>query len=167
MHCKCMLIIEPCYSPIVLYNKLNDMKFTLLLIAFLFYNYNNAQTVKKATRQSWAGGVCCISGVNYNVYLDSKLSIKKVSIHKIWLKNYGLIQGSVSELPNEKNTLIVSFGYKRNQLDKPILDIKRVETRDADVPAFEGMAMVILIVRGKKVYIEVEDFEDLKKAAYP
>lgn len=59
------------------------MKFIFTTIAALLIVFVNAQTVKKATRQSWAGGVCCVSGVNYNVFLDTKLSAKKVSVEQV------------------------------------------------------------------------------------
>lgn len=143
------------------------MKRLVLVIILSILSFSSVgQTVLKATSQGWAGGVCCVSGTNYSVVFELSKSIKKFEVDSVYVKAYGWAPITLhSEYSvDNKRRINVSFESRRNEYDPYLYD------RAVLIPFirnFEGEALIILKVNGKRVDKTISSFEELMFLAYP
>ena len=143
----------------------------LLLALLSFASCAPAQEVTQATRQGWAGGVCCVSGVNYTVTVLLKhQEPKTVEVEKIYLQGQHGMEGTVQStgaLP-EGTRCTITFGTRRDETrDIRIMPIDPNELRQPDMRQFEGQALLILKVDGKPMEVIVTEFQEMPYLAYP
>ncbi|MFT5858306.1 MAG: hypothetical protein ACI865_000392 [Flavobacteriaceae bacterium] len=149
------------------------MKASIALIFILLLKSSISQEVIKATRQNWAGGVCCVSGTNFHVTLKIRQKLSDISIEDVWLQQDEPLVGSILKDPTSKNTYHISFGFSRNEIAEfdHLGAISEPKKDQSDVtkirPEFKAKALIILVVSGKKIEILIEEFETLSMLAYP
>ena len=94
----------------------------ILLINLAFFTAKaQSWQVVEATSQSWSGGVCCRSGVNYNIILESSDTTKKIIIDSVWTESDVFYNGPqknfyVSQkITNNKLRVTITFGKSRDE----------------------------------------------------
>lgn len=137
----------------------------LLLCAVLLVSITYAQEIKKATQQDWAGGVCCATGTNYVVTIETDFSADAVSLREIWLNNYGQVTGGILSDGPDPGTLTLSFGTYSNK--RSMEDSEEEDRNKEKMPNFEGEALITLKKCIKTIRLEVDSFETLMMLAYP
>ena len=143
---------------------------TLIVIVF-FTSCAPGQEVMQATRQGWAGGVCCVSGVNYNVtVLLRNQSPETIEVEKIYLQGQVAMEGTVQSKGELKEGTVctITFGTRRDETrDIRIMPIDHKEIKNNNTRQFEGAALLVLKINGKSMEVVVSEFEEMPYLAYP
>jgi hypothetical protein len=131
----------------------------------------------KATSQSWSGGVCCRSGINYFISLQTKN--KEIIPDTVWINgNYYSLNINDKENPdqmkrdskNNATTFTISVGETHDERDNtPDKLINKEDTQDKIIPnkIFQGAALVSYNYKNKQCYFQVKEFEVLPVISYP
>jgi hypothetical protein len=141
---------------------------TLLLIPAAL----TAQLVrfKDATRQSWAGGVCCAHGTNYVVNLEVE-SAGNFQVDTIWIKGQpqpltSLDLQRIYPGDSSRYFLQIRAGHTWGRMgwqNDEIIEVRK----DKPAPEFEGEALVVYRLRGKQHRLEIPEIAELPYLAFP
>jgi len=149
----------------------NSIFISLLILVF---NSLSAQDLKviEATKQNWAGGVCCSYGTNYTFSFESADTLQTISIDTLWIgKQYYV----------ENQTRRFSFS-KAIQNDKMIYHItvadsynsRGIETYNEfeEIPVinplkYKGQACIVYHVLNRRKIFEIENIIEYAAIAYP
>jgi hypothetical protein len=141
------------------------MKSFFLLSFILLSSFSLSQPISvKATRQHWAGGVCCTTGSNYTVSIFGSLD----SLNKSEIK-YVMIDGNefiVNQVPNKKNELRVfhfNFGISYDHRNE---EIHLEKIKEVDHTKVKENYLVI-IYNKQEMKIPITNIEELFYLAYP
>ncbi len=136
---------------------------TILTIVLSFVLFSGiSQEVIKATSQSWAGGVCCRTGVNYHVTIKTDIPASDLSVKKIWLEGATQpISGNVTQGP--KGQVYITFGIQ-SDITGHYIEIKDPDMKEIEC---EGAASITLLYGKKEIKVIVKNFETLMMIAYP
>ena len=142
---------------------------SFLLFFFLLFSYKGyTQNFKvTATSQGWAGGICCRSGVNYNVTVSTgKLNIDSVKVLSVCVDTKRFTSSTLT-VNKSKNSFTVSFGYSVDG-KKEIGDIDETDkTNKSDnyKPCDENL--IIFKLNGEIFSLNIEQIIQLEYIAYP
>lgn len=99
----------------------------LMMVIGLIYQYTFSQqvSVTSATQQGWAGGICCVHGVNYTVNVKVILNKQPITFDTLWTEGYchDLAKYNSKAL-KQQDTLYIRFseGISINDHQPYILD---------------------------------------------
>lgn len=138
---------------------------TALFLIFLSSS-SIGQTILKATKQDWAGGVCCISGTNYSLVFNLPKSVKTLEVDSVYLQTYGWVPSTLHPeyLVDKQRRVNLSFSLRRDE-NSPYLYNEVLE--QPNFRRFDGAALIILKVNGKRVEKTIASFEELMFLVYP
>lgn len=150
------------------------MKQLLLLGLFIFsINFSNAQKLKliSSTCQTWAGGQCCSSGVNYRFILEVDDTISLFKIDTIWIDKQSYSKGSIRPISIAETKLNGKryFTIEASRLwnNKSTFD-NEVESEKLEVaPCQTGKACIVYHFGDEKMIQEIKEFVLLHSIAYP
>ena len=128
----------------------------LLIVLFLGSFSLYGQKVMGTSVQEWLGGPCCLSGIDYNVYLKVEKS-DTVRAIEFQTKRSKEMNTRVVRI---NDTLIRVHGMANN----PNQDYR--EEQKNDLP-FDGEGRIIILFNGEEKTIEIEKFEVLFPMAQP
>jgi hypothetical protein len=152
--------------------------YTLFITLLLFTTALPAQMVqlKDATRQSWAGGVCCAHGINYVIQLNVASdagSAGRFRVDTLWIKgvDHPFIQPEVQLTftgDSSKFTGVIHAGQTFDNRRMLLVQEELKEKAEAPpAPHFEGEALVVYHFRGKQRRLEIAAFQELVPLAFP
>lgn len=126
--------------------------------------------VIKATHQPWSGGV---AQSGFGVYYELVLSATKENIifDTIWIDDRAFIPGTVVEDIKDDLLLIYLKYTKKPKLENGTGIQEGAEYTEnppkSKGPDFEGEALIIYTIKGKKKFFEVKQFEKKPALDYP
>jgi len=125
----------------------------------------NAQTITKATSQSWAGGVCCATGTNYVVDIELVNKPENIEIQEIILAGYGPISGNLwPPMEQDQKKISITFNTSNNVHHVIYDSYPDIKKSDDEI---DCAALIVLRIDGKLSEMRVESFEALMYIAYP
>lgn len=140
----------------------------VIVVFFLsFLSFSSfGQTVVKSTSQRWAGGVCCVTGTNYSVVFELPTSVKSIEVDSVYLQTFGWVPSTLypEYSVENKRRVNLNFAIRRDE-NSPYMHNEVIEqpiTRN-----FEGAALIVLKVNGKRIEKTISSFEELRFLAYP
>ena len=151
------------------------MRILFVLIFCVIGKCQHAQefALMRATSQGWSGGVCCRTGVNYNISFSTKDTLTKFELDTLWIEdNFFLLNKKQNNpttvtLKNGKKIISVWAGTSHDERNDYLIENKIVEKK-LKAPKFQGAACIIYHDKKNKVkYFIVEKFEELVPLAYP
>lgn len=124
----------------------------------------HSQQIKviSATSQGWAGGVCCRTGINYNIQLRILNPKHSLKLDSLWMEGYCV---NISD-----------YGIsKREKSDTVFLRLQKGVTWDEGMPTdnwcFNSTRKGVIIsyyLNGKKKWLDVTPYiKELEFQAYP
>ena len=151
------------------------MRILIVLILCVIGKCQHAQefTLSKATSQEWSGGVCCRTGVNYNISFSTKDTLTKFELDTLWIEDkFFLLNKKQNDatkitLKNGQKIISISVGTSHDERSE-YLNEKKTEEKRPNSPIYKGAACVIYRDKKNKVkYFVVEKFDALMFIAYP
>lgn len=136
------------------------MKKIILFLALSIYSNSFTQEIKvSGTQQFWAGGICCSSGVNYNLTLtftsnkdDIKLEVDSIILDKTLFTSKDLKIQKINKGWN------ISFSIFNDQSKTNIIsERKMIELPDE----------IIFRIQRKRQVLKIEKMIELPYLAYP
>ena len=143
------------------------MRILFVVLSFLFMHHMcSSQTILKATSQGWVGGVCCVSGTNYSVVFELPTSVRSIEVDSVYLQTFGWVPSTLHPEYKVENTRRVNLNFEiRRDKHSPYMFNEVLDhpiTRN-----FEGAALIVLKVNGKRIEKTISSFEELGFLAYP
>lgn len=141
------------------------MKTLLSLLLFLLANTSFSQKITAtATRQEWAGGVCCVTGTNYVITIKGSVdSLNNSEFHEAYIDGY---EFSINKQKDKDNTYTIlhynfshSIDKRREIYDEEIIEIKK--------ESFTQDNYIVITYNGERLKIPIEPITDLMYLAYP
>lgn len=147
----------------------------LLLFSLFFFSINssNAQKLRliSSTCQTWAGGQCCSSGVNYRIILEVDDTVSLFKIDTIWIDKQSFSKGSIRPISIAETKLNGKryFTIEASRLwnNKNAFDIELESEKTEVTPCHKGKACVVYYLGDKKLIQEIKEFKQLQSIAYP
>lgn len=141
------------------------MKSILSIFLLVFTINASAQLVNvKATRQQWAGGICCVTGTNYTISISGGLdTLNKMEFKSVIIDNQEFIINKVVEDTNQDKIFHFSFSVSNNHHREEILDIKIEKIEDVVIQPNSFN----FIYQGQVMSLEINNIEELMYLAYP
>lgn len=141
------------------------MKTLLSLLLFILTISVSAQLVNiKATRQHWAGGVCCVTGTNYSISISGGLdTLNKMEFKSAIIDGNEFVINKVIDKTNQDKIFHFSFSVSQNHYREEIHDIKFEKTEDV----VNKPNSINFIYQGQEMTIEINHIEELMYLAYP
>lgn len=141
-------------------------RFIFVSLIVFFAQFSIAQTVLTATSQGWVGGVCCVSGINYNVVFDLPNSVKTFEVDSVFVQNIGWMSSTLYLVNKDDSArkMNVFFQFGTGEMDNEY--VEKIKERPKNLN-FEGAALLVLKINGKRVEKIITSFEQLQFLAYP
>lgn len=152
------------------------MKTVILLLFLAIIHTFSAQTITitNATKQSWAGGICCATGTNYQISLKVSGIEKKFKLDTLWIgqKWFELSEQNSSLVKSERNGEVyytINAGISENRYYKSIdIEEKIVPVKTVFSPAYTGAACIQYRDNNRqKQLLSIKEFKELDFLAYP
>lgn len=149
------------------------MRTIFLFILFFLITFTMfAQDIKLrgATSQSWAGGVCCRSGINYVITLESADTTAELKVDTVWVGNTCYYNSDAATISVIRN--VVGGKGEYNIQVSEVWDERVEPYSGSQVPKvkcpYSGEANIICHFKKKyPKHITVEKFTELDPIAYP
>lgn len=152
--------------------------FSILLTIGLFHNLKSQELkMNFATEQSWAGGVCCATGINYQINLSVNNTEKKIKLDSLWIGQQAFALNDkdgynvICTKNTEKTFYTVNVGTRDDRYYDHRYDLKELNDEKkivyAKAPSFSGAALLIYHVNKEIKVLEVAAFKELAPLAYP
>lgn len=139
---------------------------TVLLFLLLSINFiAQSQIIKAtATRQHWAGGVCCVTGTNYVITITGSIdSLNNSEFHQAYIDGN---EFSINKEKDTKNTYTIlrfNFGISKNHYRENIKD----DIEEIKKESFIKENFVSITYNGQSLKIPIEPITELFYLAYP
>lgn len=131
---------------------------TSLIISFLSFSQSESFTIT-GTKQHWAGGVCCSSGVNYSLRITAKdLDLNDYGIDSIYLDEHVFYENL--QISKNKDFIQVNFGLHFNRNGNDFIYEKVLEKISKN-------NVVILCKKFTKIEVKIGEINTLVHLAYP
>lgn len=150
----------------------------LFLLGFSSLLKSQALTVTNSTEQSWAGGVCCATGTNYQIQLKVTEADKKFKLDTLWIGDRPFVldeKNGYSVIKSERDGALyytLNAGVSENRYERDYeLDLKKEIKEVKEItkaPKYSGVACIVYTDNNKmKKLIEISDFKEKSFLAYP
>jgi hypothetical protein len=162
------------------------MRFILLLFLFFGLSLNACPvdniTLKSATAQPWAGGVCCKSGTNYVIQIEKPTSKNELIPEDLWIGDKSFpVSISENEKDGKAHNAIKQVNGKNieysfsvgTEYDQSMTNPKGPEPKkDISKPLpikYAGAALISYHYKGKTktYYFIVPSFQNMPAQNYP
>ncbi len=148
-------------------NQLSILLFLILMLLSTREFYGQTVWLKKATQQKWAGGICCIHGINYEFGFQIIRGNKNFSLDTIWTEGYCHPVERINQNMKfgKDTTLQLSYGIRMDDYYTNKNDSNRLR------PCYDATRKgIILVYRINKIRFEM-DFtiyvKELEFIGYP
>ena len=148
-------------------------KLILLVLCCFALLQVEAQSIKllEASSQSWSGGVCCRSGVNYVIRLECLDQKQNITIDTVWIGNKAFFKLHPYEFSVEKSLVKgktiykVTFGesHDEHKPDGPYSTTGKLSKN----PPYKGKNVVVYHDGKKKGVLVIDKINVLSPLAYP
>lgn len=146
-----------------------------ILIAVSFYSSFQAQTItlNNATSQSWAGGMCCATGTNYQISLIVDSPDKNFKLDTLWIGRqfFAMNQNDgytvIANHTKGKSAYTINVGISSNHYREEYIDLKKEITPIVKAPIYSGEACLVYHSNKIRKQFEIKDFKELPYLAYP
>src|SRR5687767_5949831 len=119
--------------------------------------------ITHATRQSWAGGVCCRTGTSYQINLQLNLVKYSIQLDSLWLEGYCRNLSGYNQVNHPlKDTVDITI--RENLSFDDGFPVNEMYCYDPDKKG----VIISYIIRKKKYYLNVSPFmKELEFIGYP
>lgn len=143
--------------------KLYNIFFTLMILCSVGVR---AQHVEKATMMRWAGGPCCIQGIEWSIQVQFPKTAK-VELLKAYSQEYGEVAPALTKINDSTYIFAGDTSWNDSHNDYNINDEESLEKHKKTMPSFKGEFMWRYQINGVEKAIIVNDFETIPGPAYP
>lgn len=156
--------------------RLRNAAYTALILLFPICMSAQLLQVKQATKQGWAGGICCSHGTIYQIQLRITQPKARIAIDSLWLDGLlyamphgdevGTVLTTVEDSAGTTLNLQVQFSWNEFGYNPRDLGFER-----KDQPFHRGQpgtdGVLFYHHRGSRHRFSLGDFKELPPIAYP
>ncbi len=141
------------------------MKTFLTYCLFLLSINSFSQEISAtATRQRWAGGVCCVTGTNYVITIRGSLdSLNNAEFHEVYIDGHEFSINKKKDKDNTYTILHYNFSHSINR-QREIYDEKIIEINKDSIIQENH---IVITYNGQRLKIPIESITELMYLAYP
>lgn len=149
--------------------------FSLIIILGSFQSIKSQDLkLTSSTEQSWAGGVCCATGTNYQIIIEVESPDKKIHLDTLWIgqslfvlnENDGYMVTCAKN--GQRLSYTINVGISSNRYGDYEIEKKEESKKVKEkAPEYSGAALLIYHVNKQRKLLQIQAFKELPYLAYP